>query len=90
MAGINKVIGKTIAKIPKIRDGLVDEKLIENSEKVHNFNSKRTKNAMELFTKDPFAKVKPFVDNIELINCLYNKKAEILFDNEKLYISTDD
>ena len=90
VAGINKVIGKTIGSIPKIRDGLVDEKLIENSEKVHRLNSKRTQKTMELFTKNPFANVKPFIDNIDLINSLYNKKAEILFDKENLYISTDD
>ena len=30
VAGFNKAIGKTIAKIPKIRDGQVDEKLIED------------------------------------------------------------
>ena len=89
-AGFNMVIGKTISKIPKIRDGLVDEKLIEKGEKVHSFNSKRTENIMEMFKKEACEKVKSFIDGINLINTIYNDEVEVFFDNEYLYISIDD
>jgi len=90
VAGFNKAIGKTIAKIPKIRDGLVDEKLIERGEKVDKYSLRRTENTMESFKKDSCKRLKPFIDNIELINAIYNKPVDVLFDNENLYLSIDD
>ncbi|MBR2025476.1 MAG: hypothetical protein IKA02_06690 [Clostridia bacterium] len=90
VAGINKAIGGTIAKIPKIRDGQVDENLIEAGEKVDKFNEQRTENAIQNLSKDYTVCVLPFVDNINAVNKIYNEPMEVLFDSENLYFKLTD
>ena len=87
VASLNRVLGKTIAKIPKISDGQVDENLIEAGDKVQNYSEKRTENTMELFAHEHCACVRPFVDNINAVNKIYNEPVELLFDNENVYFS---
>lgn len=87
VAGLNRALGKTIAKIPKISDGQVDENLIEAGDKVQNFSEKRTENTMELFAHEHCTCVRPFVDNINAVNRIYNEPVDLLFDNENVYFS---
>ncbi len=87
VAGLNKVMGKTIAKIPKVRDGQVDENLIAAGDKVDAFNEKRTETTMELFSSAEATCVNPFVDNIQAVNKIYNQPMEMLFDDENVYFS---
>ncbi len=85
VAGVNKVLGKAIAKIPKIRDGQIDESLIAAGEKVDNFNEKRSENTMERFSNNYANCVKPFVENIQSVNRIYNHPVDVLFDGENMY-----
>ena len=85
VAGLNRALGKTIAKIPKISDGQVDENLIEAGDKVQSFSEKRTENTMELFSHEYCNCVKPFVDNINAVNMIYNEPVEVLFDADNIY-----
>jgi len=85
VAGLNKVLGKGIAKIPKISEGQVDEALIEAGEKVDGFSEKRTESTMELFAREECGCVRPFVDNINAVNMVYNEPMELLFDRENVY-----
>lgn len=85
VASLNKVLGKTIAKIPRIRDGQIDENLIETGDKVESFSEKRTENTMELFVHEHCTCVQPFMDNIDAVNNIYNKPIELLFDSENVY-----
>ncbi|MBQ8174271.1 MAG: hypothetical protein IJ009_02595 [Clostridia bacterium] len=87
VAGLNRALGKTIAKIPKISDGQVDENLIEAGDKVQSFSEKRTENTMELFAHEHCTCVRPFVDNINAVNRIYNESVDLLFDNENVYFS---
>ena len=87
VAGLNRVLGKGIAKIPKISDGQIDESLIEAGDKVQNFSEKRTENTMELFAHEHCTCVNPFVDNINAVNRIYNESVEVLFDSENIYFS---
>ena len=90
VAGLNKAIGGTIAKIPKIRDGQVDENLIKAGEKVDEFNEQRTENIIESLSRDFTICVLPFVDNINAVNKIYNEPMEVLFDSENLYFKLTD
>ena len=85
VAGVNKALGKGIAKIPKISDGQVDEKLIGAGERVDSFSEKRTESTMELFSKEECDCIKPFVDNIRTVNMIYNESTELLIDGEGIY-----
>ncbi len=87
VAGINKALGQTIAKIPKIRDGQVDEKLIETSEKVQDFSKKRTQNALQLLVRDHCASIKHFVATIYAVSHIFNDSVELLFDKENIFYS---
>ena len=87
VAGLNRVLGKGIAKIPKISDGQIDENLIEAGDKVQSFSEKRTENTMELFTHEHCTCINPFVDNINAVNRIYNEPVELLFDSENIYFS---
>ena len=85
VAGLNKVLGKGISKIPKISEGQVDEALIGAGEKVVSFSERRTEDTMELFAREECSCVRPFVDNITAVNMIYNEPLEILFDSENIY-----
>ncbi len=85
VAGLNKALGKGIAKIPKISDGQVDEALIGAGEKVDGFSERRTESTMELFTREECSCVHPFVDNINAVNMIYNEPMELLFDRDNVY-----
>ncbi len=87
VAGLNKVMGKTIGKIPKVRDGQVDENLIAAGDKVDDFNEKRTETTMELFSSAEATCVNPFVDNIQAVNKIYNQPMEMLFDSDNVYFN---
>ncbi len=89
VAGLNRALGKTIGKIPKISDGQVDENLIEAGDKVQSFNEKRTENTMGLFAHEHCVCVRPFVDNINAVNMIYNQPIELLFDSENIYFSLE-
>lgn len=85
VAGFNKVLGKGIAKIPKIRDGQVDETLISAGERVDVFNDKRIENTIELLGEESCTCVRPFIENIIAIDMIYNGEMDILFDNDNVY-----
>ena len=90
LASANKLAGKTIAKIPVIGNSQIDEKLIKTSEKLKDFGAKRTTQTMKQFIEKQSAYIRPFIDNINAVNRLYNQPLELLFDNENLYINTVD
>lgn len=87
VAGINKVLGQAIAKIPKVSDGQIDEKLIENSEKVQDFSKKRTQNVLSLIARDHCASIKYFVGAIYAVSQIFNEPVELFFDKDNVFYS---
>ena len=85
VAGLNHALGNTIGKIPKIRDGQVDETLIGAGDKVQSYSEKRTEKAMELFSNEYCTCVRPFVENIKTVNQVYNEPLDMLFDGDNIY-----
>ena len=49
---MSNLLGKGIAKIPKISDTQMDEKFIELGDKVQNKSEKRTESTMEFFAHE--------------------------------------
>ena len=86
-ASLSNLLGKGIAKIPKISDTQMDEKFIELGDKVQNKSEKRTESTMEFFAHEQCTCVNPFIDNINMVNRIYNEPIELLFDNENIYFS---
>ena len=88
LASVNKVAGEAIAKVPVISKSQMDETLIKAGDKLGEFNSKRTEQTLNQFIEKHSAYVRPFVDNINTVNRLYNQPTELLFDQDNFYLST--
>ena len=87
LASINKIAGEAISKVPVISKSQIDETLIGTSEKLGRFGTKRTEQTMRQFIEKQSAYVRPFIENINAVNRLYNRPLEILFDKENLYLA---
>ena len=85
VAGLNKVLGIGISKIPKVSEGNVDEALISAGERVDEYSEKRTENTMKLFLREECTCIIPFVENISAIDMIYNAPMDLLFDGENIY-----
>lgn len=90
LKGISKVsssAGKIIGKIPAIKEGQVDEALIAAGDKLDDINNNKLKNQMGTLIEHRNNYIKPFVDNINMINDLHNKPIKIVADKDNLYIA---
>ena len=81
-----KNIGKTIASIPVIKEGPVDELLISAGESIgkHNQESVRAQiKTFEFFESNPMS---IFIDNVQTINLLYTSENAMITDGMDLYV----
>ncbi|WP_026394985.1 hypothetical protein [Acetobacterium malicum] len=85
-ASMNKFAGDAVAKIPFICDSQIDETLIEASNQLGKLCSRKTEQTMKQFENNQNNCVRPFVENIDTINRLYNQPMELLFDQENIYL----
>lgn len=85
VAGFNRSLGRFIGKIPKIRDGQMDENLIEAGDRVEVVSARRTEDTMELFNNEFAECVYPFIENIQLVNHMFNQPIDVLIDNDTVY-----
>ena len=86
LASVNKIAGEAISKVPVISKSQIDETLIETGEKLGKISTKRTEQTMKQFIEKQSAYVRPFVENINIVNKLYNQPLELLFDKENIYL----
>ena len=84
----SRAAGKAIEKVPVISKSQIDETLIGTGDKIGDISDKRTVKTMEILSDKQNSYVMPFVENIVLVNKLYNEPIEIVFDNENVYLET--
>lgn len=89
LSAVNKVAGETIAKIPVISKSQIDEALIETGQKIGTYEAKRIQGTMKQLVNRQSSCVRPFIDNIEKINQLYNEQMTLIFNDETLYIGAE-
>jgi hypothetical protein len=87
---VNKVAGETIAKIPVISNSQIDETLIETGQKISAFDEKRSERTMSILLDRESSFIRPFVEQIDNINFVYNKPMTLIFNDETLYLGTAD
>ena len=85
---VSKATGEAIGKTPVISKGKVDEALIDAGSRLGEIDSKRTLNALLLLRDAKDDCVRPFVENIDSINRLYNRPIEMVFDQENIYLGS--
>lgn len=81
-----KFAGNTIASIPVLSKGPVDEALIAAGDKLGQYNASASNKVMGQFRNNRDAGIQLFQDSIATINQMSNQPVEILFDKNSLYI----
>lgn len=77
-----------VEKIPVIGNTQVDETLVTAGDKLEGINKEKLKKQMRNLIEHQSNFVRPFIENIDTVNELYNKPVQLMIDNENLYIST--
>jgi len=85
IAKANRSVGTTIAKVPVINKSKLHKKLISSGEKVDDLSSRRVEEFMIQLLDKQSSNVRPFIDNLAVINKLYNEANELLFDEKNIY-----
>lgn len=88
LSAMNKVAGEAIAKIPVISKSQIDETLIEAGEKLGAYKERRVTTTMHRLFDRQSSCVRPFIDNIDMVNRMYNQPITLIFNEENLYLGT--
>lgn len=86
LSRLSRSAGKIVEKIPVISKSLLDENLIKVGNVLHEINTKRTENVMFLLADSQTNYVNSFVENIHMVDDLYNKSVRLMFDSENIYV----
>lgn len=89
LSTVNRVTGETIAKIPGISRSQIDETLIDAGKKIGTYEDKRIQTTMSKLVERQSSCVRPFIENINTVNKLYNEPMTLIFNNETLYLGTE-
>lgn len=81
-------VGKLVEKIPVISNTQADETLIAAGDKLDGYNKDRLRKQMNNLIEYQSNFVRPFIENIDTVNELYNKPIQLMVDKENLYIAT--
>lgn len=88
LSAINKGAGTAIAKIPGINKSQIDETLIEAGERVGAYKNRRVQTTMQQLLERQSSCVRPFIDNINAVNRLYNEPVTLIFNHDTLYLGS--
>ncbi len=81
-------VGKFVEKIPVISNSQADEALKTAGGKLDKINAGKLRNQMNALIAYQSNLIKPFIENINTVNELYNKPVQLLVDKENLYLAT--
>lgn len=86
LANANIFAGKALAKIPVISQSQIDESLVGTGGRLEEYGRKRAEQTAEQLQKSRDDYVGPFIDNIKMVDALYNHPVEVVFDKENIYL----
>ena len=86
IGNLAKALGNAIASVPVLKDGPVDDLLINAGQSLNDGNETTLQNKLAQFAPLEDNRMKPFMDNIHTLNVLYNEPKAMLTDGESLYI----
>ena len=82
----SNAMGKLIGSIPKVKNGHVDEFLIEKGEKLSGGAQELSRDVVESFAEVSNPNTAGFISRLEDMDRIYNQTAEICFDKDNLYL----
>ena len=86
VARVSKFAGGTIAKIPRISNGQVDENLIAAGEHIDDLGEGSVKKMTEKLSAAEDGGIGVFADNIMMLDRIGNKPVAFLTDGKDLFI----
>lgn len=91
LKGLSKtttLVGKFVEKIPVVSDTQADAALLAAGDKLRRIEKDRVSMQMQQLIEQQGNYVRPFIDNIEMVNTLQNKPIKLLVDSNNIYIAT--
>jgi len=88
LSKISSGAGKLVEKIPVISKSQLDENLIKAGGILHDVNTNRTQNVMQILVDSQTDYIGAFVENIQTIDNLYNRPVQLMFDADNIYIAS--
>ena len=88
LSAVSRAAGKTIEKIPVISKSQLDENLISAGEALGERSEDRSDESLGSLTEYSGDCVRPFVEQLNEINRVYNTPMTLLFDRDALYLSS--
>ncbi len=82
----SNAMGKLIGSIPKVKDGQVDEFLIEKGEKIRSGAQGISRDVIESFAEVSNPNTSGFINKLEDMDKIYNHTKKICFDKKNLYL----
>jgi hypothetical protein len=82
---ISKATGSTIAKIPVISNGQVDETLIEAGTNLQEFTGNQ-ESTLSKFTENKDTAIPTFIENVKMVGTCFIQAEGMVFDEENVYI----
>ena len=79
-------VGKFIGSIPKVKDGQVDEFLVDSGRKLRGEAKKISREVIESFAEVSNPNTAGFMRRLEDMDQIYNKTTGICFDKDNLYL----
>ena len=81
-----KALGDFIGSIPFLKDGQIDEWLIDSGKSLQNAGQNMKKQSADMFEAIEESGTQVFVSRFDEINRIYNHTNSIYFDKEKIYL----
>lgn len=79
--------GKIVEKIPVISKSQLDENLLKAGCILQDVYTNRTQNIMHKLADNQTDYISSFVENIHIIDNLFNQSMQLMFDSENIYIA---
>ena len=87
---VSKGAGEAIAKTPVISKSPVDEALIDAGARIDKLETQRMKKQLSKLVEQSANCVTPFVENIEMVERLYNNSLSMVFDENTVYFGAEE
>jgi len=93
LKGLSKLssgAGKIVEKLPMISKSQLDENLIKAGGILQDVDASRTQNVMQILSDSQTDYISSFVENIRILDHLYNRSVRLMFDSKNIYIAKAD
>ena len=87
LSKLSSTAGKLVEKIPVISKSQLDENLLKTGNLLQDKDTKRTESLLQVLTDSQADYASSFIENIHILDTLYNHSMQLLFDEENIYIA---